>query len=120
MIKKFVVLKVKSMPLILQDGILYVSLENEVVGHQCPCGCGNKVLIRIGKAGWEYIEEKGKVTLYPSLGNWELPCRSHYWIRKNQIKLARSWTDEEIKEGKQIDLEKTRRHFDHLNRLRRK
>lgn len=120
MIKKFLVVKVKSMPLILQEGILYVSLENEVVGHLCPCGCGCKVLIRIGKAGWDYTEDKGKVTLFPSLGNWELPCRSHYWIRKNKIKLASSWTDEEIEEGKQSDIEKKRQYFEDIERHRKK
>lgn len=120
MIKKFLVQKVKSMPLILNEGILYVSLVNEVVGHQCPCGCGNKVLIRIGKAGWDYFEYNGKVTLYPSLGNWELPCRSHYWIIKNKIKLARDWTEEEIKDGKQLDLKKKANFLEKLDRLRNK
>ena len=120
MIKEFVVEKVISMPLTLQERILYVSLENEVVGHLCPCGCGNKVLIRIGKAGWDYTEDKGKVTLYQSLGNWELPCHSHYWIRKNKIKWAGKWTDEEIEEGRQSDIEKKRQYFEDLNRHRKK
>lgn len=120
MIKKFVVLTVISMPLTLQEGILYVSLENEVVGHLCPCGCGSKVLIRIGKAGWDYIEDQGKVTIFPSLGNWELPCRSHYWIRKNKIKWAGNWTDEEIEESRQSDIEKKRQYFEDLNRHRKK
>lgn len=114
MIKKFVVVKVISMPLVLEEGILYVSLENEVVGHLCPCGCGNKILIRIGKAGWKYTENKGKVTLSPSLGNWKLPCRSHYWIRKNKVKWSGNWTDEEVEDGRQLDIEKKMQYYEDL------
>lgn len=119
MIKKLVVEKVVSMPLNLHKGILYVSLENQVVGHLCPCDCGNKVLIRIGEAGWRYTEVKGKVTLSPSLGNWDLPCRSHYWIRKNRIKWSGDWTDEEIEEGRQSDIQKKRQYFEDLYRQRK-
>jgi hypothetical protein len=25
--------------------------------------------------------EGAKATLMPSIGNWQLPCQSHYWIR---------------------------------------
>jgi len=120
MIKKLVVEKVVSMPLNLQEGILYVSLENEVVGHLCPCGCANKILIRIGKAGWQYTEVKGEVTLFPSLGNWNLPCRSHYWIRKNKIMWSGDWTDEVIEEGRQSDIEKKRQYFEDLSRQQKK
>lgn len=111
MIKEFTVFKVNSMPLILQEGILYVSLKNEIVGHLCPCGCGNKVLVRIGKAGWKYTEANGNVSLYPSLGNWKLPCRSHYWIRKNKVQWASNWSDEEVRPSK---IKNKRKYFQYL------
>lgn len=120
MIKELILQKVASMPLNLEEGILYVSLENQVAGHLCPCGCGSKVLIRIGKAGWDYTENRGKVTMFPSLSNWELPCRSHYWIRKNIIKWSNSWTDEDIEEGRQSDIDKKRLYFLELKRQRKK
>ena len=120
MIEELIIKKVESMPLNLQEGILYVSLKNQVVGHLCPCGCGNKVLIRIGKAGWEYKEDKGKISLFPSLGNWEFPCRLHYWIRMNKIKWSVDWSEEEIEEGRQSDLEKKRQYFQELDQQRKK
>jgi hypothetical protein len=36
------------------------------------------------------------VSLNPSIGNWSLPCKSHYWIRKGQIRWARTFNDSEI------------------------
>ncbi len=40
------------------------------------------------------------VTLYPSIGNWNLPCRSHYFITKNKVACAPKWTDKQIARGR--------------------
>jgi len=31
------------------------------------------------------------VSLYPSIGNWNFPCRSHYWIRYDHVEWAEDW-----------------------------
>jgi hypothetical protein len=118
MIKELKLEIVRLLPHQLQPGILYVSIEHEVAGHLCPCGCNTKVFTRLGPAGWSFKEENGKATLNPSLGNWQLPCRSHYWIRENKIEWSEQWTDEEIEEGKNSDLDKKRRYFEELHMKR--
>ena len=47
----------------------------------------------------------------PSIGNWEFPCHSHYWIRHDDIQWARRWSDEEIAEGRRRDAEDLESHF---------
>ena len=32
------------------------------------------------------------ISLHPSIGSWSLPCRSHYWIRRNRILWAPRWS----------------------------
>lgn len=82
----------------LEPGILYVSKEFEVAAHLCPCHCNNKIVTPLGKTEWLFQERKGKATLYPSLGNWQLPCRSHYWITGGKIVWSYQFTEKEIQE----------------------
>lgn len=89
------------MPRVLEPGFLYVSKEFNIAGHMCPCGCGNKIITPIGPTDWSLKVNKGKPTLYPSIGNWQLPCRSHYWVRNGLIEWSYSWTEEQILVGRQ-------------------
>jgi hypothetical protein len=34
--------------------------------------------------GWHMTEKDGKVSFTPSIGNYQLPCKSHYIITKNK------------------------------------
>lgn len=111
---------VHLLPHQLQPGILYVSIEHEVAGHLCPCGCNTKVFTRLGPAGWSFKEKKGKATLSPSLGNWQLPCQSHYWIRENKIVWSEQWSIEEIEKGQKSDFDKKCRYIEELHRKRQK
>jgi hypothetical protein len=47
----------------------------------------------------------GKVSLHPSIGNWSFPCRSHYWIRGNEVVWAEQWSDTRIAAAKTHDRE---------------
>ena len=74
----------------LEDGVLYVVDDSPYVQYNCPCGCGNQVMLPTSKHqegyhGWGFIEQAGKVTLSPSVYSTGLPCRSHYFIRSNRI-----------------------------------
>lgn len=95
--------KTEYIPKELETGFLYVSLEFGVACHLCPCGCGSKVVTPIGPTDWSFFEEKGEPTLYPSIGNWQFPCRSHYWIDKGLIKWSYQWDEEEILIGRQME-----------------
>jgi hypothetical protein len=54
----------------------------------------------ISPAQWHLVFDGESVSLTPSIGNWQFPCRPHYWISHNQIRWARQWTDEEVAEGR--------------------
>lgn len=103
--------RVHFMPKKLEASILYVSEEFGVAGHICPCGCGNKIITPLGPTDWSLIVKKEKPTLYPSIGNWELPCRSHYWIINGLIEWSYQWTDEEILTGRQYEDDRRKSYF---------
>lgn len=82
----------------LEDGVLYVvdgaqQDREQLIEYNCPCSCGHTVVIPYYRQGqqkeetpsWSYREEAGKVTLSPSIYSTGWPCRSHYFIRSNQI-----------------------------------
>ena len=69
----------------LEDGILYISIEHSVAIHKCACGCGKEVVTPISPNGWKLIFDGETVSLNPSIGNWNLECKSHYFIRNNCI-----------------------------------
>lgn len=112
MIKKIKLQYVHFMPNELNSGILYVSQEYGIAGHLCPCGCGNKIMTPLESTEWSFYEEKGEPTLYPSIGNWQLPCRSHYWINKGTIEGSYDWTDEQIEAGRKSEDEQRKRYYD--------
>jgi Family of unknown function (DUF6527) len=53
--------------------------------HLCACGRGIKVVTPTSPPEWHLTWGGDAVSLYPSIGNWQFPCRSHYWIRRNRI-----------------------------------
>ena len=81
---------VEFIPEKLEEGKLYISLEYGSVVHNCLCGCGSRTVTPIdcvveGKdMGWRLIQHPDKkVSLTPSIGNYQLPCKSHYILTKN-------------------------------------
>ena len=66
----------------LEEGKLYLSLKYKTAIHLCACGCGHRVVTPLNRNGWKITFE---ATLTPSIGNFEYPCHSHYWIRHNKV-----------------------------------
>lgn len=95
---------VEFIPEILEDGVLYVSMEYCTAIHKCVCGCGNKVVTPISPTGWQLEFDGKSISLSPSIGNWNFDCQSHYWIKKNEIQHAKKWDQYEIQEGRDMDL----------------
>ncbi|MBA3665828.1 MAG: hypothetical protein H0W61_16725 [Bacteroidetes bacterium] len=116
MIDKIKLLHVKFLPKDLEPEILYVSQEYGVAGHLCPCGCGSKIITPLGRTEWSFSESKGEATLYPSIGNWQLPCRSHYWIRNGKIKKSYQWSDAQIKKGREREEAERNSHYNNLQK----
>jgi hypothetical protein len=102
---------VEFIPDVLEEGILYISIEYSTAIHKCVCGCGNEVVTPLSPTDWKIIFDGKTVSLDPSIGNWNFKCKSHYWIIKNKVKLARKWKDWEIKEGREGDLENKENYF---------
>lgn len=89
-------LKVKYLPQELNEGILYFSKKYGIAGHLCPCGCGSKVITPLDSYEWHLKIRKGRPSLYPSIGNWQLDCKSHYWIIDGKIEWAEPWSDKRV------------------------
>ncbi len=113
---RFELRKVKYMPAELEPGILYVAEQFGAAAHLCACGCGT--IVRTPLDRWSLTETRNGPTLYPSIGNWQEPCRSHYWIRRGAVRWAPKWTPEQIAVGRQHEEERRRAHYDTSDRKR--
>jgi hypothetical protein len=71
---------------VLDQGVVYISIQHAIAVHACACGCGTEVPTPFSPSDWKLTFDGDSVTLAPSIGNWELPCQSHYWIRRNQVR----------------------------------
>jgi hypothetical protein len=111
--------KVHYMPKELKPSILYVSDKFGIALHLCACGCGSKIRTPLGPIEWEVKETKGGPSLYPSVGNWQQACQSHYWIRHGEIIWAEKWTPEQIAAGCRHEEERRRTYYDALDRKNR-
>lgn len=97
---------VDAIPKILDDGVIYVSETYGTASHKCACGCGTRVVTPLTPTDWEVVREKdGSVSLFPSIGNWDYPCQSHYWITHNRVDWAPKWSRNRIEAGRRLDLE---------------
>lgn len=92
--------RVEFIPKVLESEILYVSERFKVAAHLCPCGCGTKIVTPLGACEWSFSVKRRRPTLDPSIGNWQIPCRSHYWIRNGRIEWSHAWTEEEVQTGR--------------------
>lgn len=82
---------VKGIPRDLEPGLLYVSMEYGTVVHSCCCGCGHEVVTPLTPTDWRITFDGETISLWPSVGNWNLPCRSHYVIKANRVIEAMPW-----------------------------
>jgi len=110
--------RVRYMPKELESGVLYVSEEFGAAAHPCACGCGSKIRTPLGPPEWALEETDGGPSLSPSVGNWQQPCQSHYWIRRGEVRWAGKWTPEQIAAGRRGEEERRRNYYDALDRKR--
>lgn len=107
---------VELMPPEIKAGVLYISEEYGTAIHKCCCGCGMKVVTSLSPARWQLRREGILVTLYPSIGNWDFPCRSHYWIRRNRVVWSGSMTQQEVRRVKERDKRDIKNHVFQSNK----
>ena len=95
--------EVELMPALLEPGVLYASQKYRTAAHLCACGCGEKVRTQLGPLGWRLTKERSGPTLCPSVGNWQKPCRSHYYIRSGRVLWQGDWTNEAVLQGRHAE-----------------
>lgn len=105
---------VENIPENAKDGILYISTKYATAIHKCCCGCGNEVVTPLSPAQWSLTFDGDSVSLDPSIGNWNFPCRSHYWITRNKVRSAPAWSKRKIDSGRLREQERMERYFDSL------
>ncbi len=101
--------KVERFPAALADNVVYVSEEFEVAALKCACGCGHQVNLLLGD-GHTVYDEGGLADISPSIGVWDAPCRSHFWIHRGRVRWADQWSDAEIHSAMERQLS---RHVQH-------
>ena len=102
---------VELMPDSFEDGVLYISMEYCLVMHNCVCGCGKEVVTPISPTDWQLTFDGKSISLFPSIGNWNFECKSHYWITNNKVIMAKRWSKHEIDKGRKYDLERKKKYF---------
>jgi hypothetical protein len=102
---------VECIPYDLKDGTIYISIAFATAMHKCCCGCGNLVVTPLSPTDWQLIFDGQSISLYPSIGNWNFSCQSHYWIKHNKIKWAPQWSKKEINAGRIQDSLAKDRYF---------
>ena len=96
---------VEFIPEALEEGVLYISLAYGTVSHRCACGCGREVVTPLTPTDWKLTFDGETITLFPSIGNWDYPCRSHYWIRDSRVQWAEHWSKYRVRNAAARDCE---------------
>ena len=94
---------VEDMPPVLQPHTFYISTQHRLTEHLCACGCGAEISLPLGPSEWRIDGYGACVSLHPSVGNWRLPCKSHYVIHNSTTQWRETWTDQEIAAGRTHD-----------------
>lgn len=92
-----------SIPRELEPGVLYISVEFATAMHLCCCGCGEQVVTPLTPTDWRLTYDGETVSLWPSIGNWNYACQSHYIIRNSEVHRALPWSDRRIARGRERD-----------------
>ena len=80
--------------------------------------CGLKISTPLGPTEWTLEETDGGPSLTPSVGRWQSPCQSHYWITDGEIVWSGKWTPEQVAAGRSAEEARRVAHYDALDRKR--
>ena len=106
---------VGSIPEKLQVDTLYVTMDRDVAGHLCACGCGREVITPLSPMDWSITINQHGATLDPSIGNWAFPCRSHYFIWDGEVVWAGNMSNKAIAQGRQRNKARKLSYYRQLN-----
>ncbi len=60
---------------------------------------------------WKLTYDGETISLNPSVGNWNLACRSHYVIKKGRVIEAGPWSDDQVAAERKRDRNAKARHY---------
>lgn len=102
---------VEAIPEELEPGYLYVSIRFRTAHHLCACGCGSRIVTPIKPAKYALTYDGETVSLWPSVGNWQKACKSHYVISDSRVVWYPEWTDRQIARGRERDEAELRKYY---------
>jgi len=111
---------VEFIPAHLEEGVLYISGRYRTAVHKCCCGCGQEVVTPLSAAEWSVKSNGDRVSLWPPIGNWSYPCRSHYVIRDSRVLEAKAMTERQIQRVQANDRADRTAQIRRTNRAREK
>jgi hypothetical protein len=94
---------VEFIPDVLEEGVLYISERYKTCSHKCCCGCGEEVVTPLSPAEWRLTQEGDTVSLWPSVGNWDYACRSHYFIERDRVTWAAPMSTRQVANAQRRD-----------------
>ena len=94
---------VEFMPKQLEPGILYITRKYGTAAHLCACGCGEKIRTPLGPTEWKVTESRSGPSVWPSVGNWQKACESHYVIEDGRIVWCGKWSPEQVLAGRRSE-----------------
>lgn len=113
---RFELKRVHYMPKDLEPGVLYVSDKFNTAAHLCACGCGAKIRTPLGPTEWSIQQTSSGPSLWPSVGNWQQPCQSHYVISGGEVQWSSKWSAAQIKAGRLNEEHRRRAHYESIDK----
>jgi hypothetical protein len=102
---------VEYIPEEIKERTLYISCKYGTAVHKCFCGCGREVVTPLSPIGWRLTYDGKSVSLSPSIGSWNLPCKSHYLIMNNKVVWASQWNRRQIIRGRTAEAEAKKKYY---------
>ena len=95
-VKQITPVFIEFIPETIEEDKLYISDVYQTAIHKCCCGCGEEVVTPLSPADWQLKKNMNRVSLRPSIGNWNNRCKSHYFITNNRVIWADKFTQKQI------------------------
>jgi hypothetical protein len=103
---------VEFIPSKIEQDVLYISIEYDIARHKCACGCGADIVTSLSPARWKLTYDGETVSLSPSIGNWNHPCNSHYFITNDKVIWAGPISKNEMQEVVKNNQLSLKRHYE--------
>ncbi|MFZ3591584.1 DUF6527 family protein [Bacillus sp. DJP31] len=101
---------VEYIPGEIEENTLYISIEYDVAKHKCACGCRADIVTTLSPVRFQLTYDGETVSLHPSIGNWNHSCKSHYFIKNDEVVWAGPITKNQIESVIKNDQEALKKH----------